>query len=311
MREGRIPHEDVEVAPCLVDFGLLHPELDDERWLRPASPHAVLSQLVRTIENRIATHREREEMLTAAFRQFLALDAERRSPEPDDDPGIAVLSGAQRINTAVAHAMGEATDEFLAVQPDNSRQPQELATALAQSLPSLPRNCRMRTLCQKATSPSRAPLAQLHRLRGDVEARTLDEVTEPLLIFDRTVAFIPMGQYRKDALELRNPALVQYFATTFWRLWGLAAPLWTRRAVPSENREAAPRSSAGRMTTIQHTVAALLIEGLTDAEIAGRLGMNIRTARVHIAKLAATLGSHSRAQLGYLIGQSGILGRGE
>lgn len=35
--------------------------------------------------------------------------------------------------------------------------------------------------------------------------------------------------------------------------------------------------------------------------------MNIRTARVHIAKLAATLGSESRAQLGYLIAESGIL----
>ncbi|CAM5491106.1 Helix-turn-helix transcriptional regulator OS=Streptomyces tendae OX=1932 GN=GUR47_19975 PE=4 SV=1 [Streptomyces tendae] len=35
--------------------------------------------------------------------------------------------------------------------------------------------------------------------------------------------------------------------------------------------------------------------------------MNVRTARVHIAKLAATLGSESRAQLGYLIAESGIL----
>lgn len=35
--------------------------------------------------------------------------------------------------------------------------------------------------------------------------------------------------------------------------------------------------------------------------------MNIRTVRVHIAKLASTLGSDSRAQLGYLIGQSGML----
>jgi hypothetical protein len=35
--------------------------------------------------------------------------------------------------------------------------------------------------------------------------------------------------------------------------------------------------------------------------------MNMRTARVHIAKLAATLGSDSRAQLGYLIARSGIL----
>ncbi|MFD3582751.1 hypothetical protein [Streptomyces sp. NPDC058683] len=36
-------------------------------------------------------------------------------------------------------------------------------------------------------------------------------------------------------------------------------------------------------------------------------GGRIRTARVHIAKLATTLGSDSRAQLGYLIGRSGIL----
>jgi hypothetical protein len=35
--------------------------------------------------------------------------------------------------------------------------------------------------------------------------------------------------------------------------------------------------------------------------------MNVRTARVHIAKLAAALGSESRAQLGYLIAESGIL----
>ena len=35
--------------------------------------------------------------------------------------------------------------------------------------------------------------------------------------------------------------------------------------------------------------------------------MNVRTARVHIAKLASALGSDSRAQLGYLIATSGIL----
>lgn len=37
--------------------------------------------------------------------------------------------------------------------------------------------------------------------------------------------------------------------------------------------------------------------------------MNVRTCRAHIAKLATALGSGSRAQLGYLIAQSGILGR--
>lgn len=35
--------------------------------------------------------------------------------------------------------------------------------------------------------------------------------------------------------------------------------------------------------------------------------MNVRTCRAHVAKLAAALGSNSRAQLGYLIARSGIL----
>ncbi|GHA99473.1 hypothetical protein GCM10010392_27880 [Streptomyces clavifer] len=46
-----------------------------------------------------------------------------------------------------------------------------------------------------------------------------------------------------------------------------------------------------------------------DDSIARRLGMNVRTCRAHIAKLNAALGSGSRAQLGYLISQSGILDR--
>ncbi len=61
------------------------------------------------------------------------------------------------------------------------------------------------------------------------------------------------------------------------------------------------------ITDIQHSIAKLLVEGHVDEAIARRLGMNVRTCRAHIAKLASALGSGSRAQLGYLIAQSGIL----
>jgi DNA-binding NarL/FixJ family response regulator len=60
---------------------------------------------------------------------------------------------------------------------------------------------------------------------------------------------------------------------------------------------------------VQRSIAKLLIEGHVDEAIARRLGMNVRTCRAHIAKLAAALGRGSRAQLGYLIAQSGILER--
>ncbi|MFG2498497.1 LuxR C-terminal-related transcriptional regulator [Streptomyces sp. NPDC048441] len=298
LREGHIQGEEAEQAPCLLDFGLLHPDVDDMRRLRPTAPTAALPRLLRTIEDRIADQRRREDQLTAAFEPLIALDAQLASASGDDDPAITVLDGLDRINSAIDQAMTEATEEFLAVQPGGTRPPETLAEALPRDQALLSRGCRMRTLYQHTTRHSLPVLAYFERLEGDAEARTLDEVTERLFVFDRTVAFIPASKDRSLALELRNPALVKYLATAFDRLWRLATPMWP---------QAAPQPPENGISARQRAIARLLTEGLTDSEIAARLGMNIRTARVHIAKLANTLGSESRAQLGFLIGQLGIL----
>ncbi|GHE46089.1 hypothetical protein GCM10017771_66780 [Streptomyces capitiformicae] len=101
-------------------------------------------------------------------------------------------------------------------------------------------------------------------------------------------------------MEIRHPALVAYLVTVFDRLWHLALPMYSQAVQqPSENG----------ITPRQRSIAALLIEGHTDTTIADRLGMNVRTARLHISKLVETLGSDSRAQLGYLVAPSGILKR--
>lgn len=47
------------------------------------------------------------------------------------------------------------------------------------------------------------------------------------------------------------------------------------------------RAAFNGITPRRHAIAALLVEGHTDTVIAKRLGMNVRTARVHIAKPAA------------------------
>ncbi|MFD6435049.1 LuxR C-terminal-related transcriptional regulator [Streptomyces venezuelae] len=262
--EGRIHHSEAGAVPCLVELGLLRPDLDDRQWLRPGPLPA--------------HHDGCAGSLTGA--------------------SITVLDGVSRINSAIDRAMKDVRDEFLAVQPGGTRPPETLAEVFPRDQALLTRGCRMRTLYQHTTRHSLPVLAYFEQLDGDIEARTLDEVTDRLFVFDRTVAFVPASKDRSIALELRHPALVEYFATTFWRLWRLATPMWP---------QAAPQPSEGGITTRQRAIAGLLVEGLTDAEIADRLGMNIRTARVHIAKLAATLGSHSRAQLGFLIAQSGIL----
>ncbi|MEU5000141.1 LuxR C-terminal-related transcriptional regulator [Streptomyces sp. NPDC021622] len=298
LRDGRIRSADVEQTPCLVDFGLLHPDLDDMRWLRPTAPATALPRLLRSSQERIESRRQRESRLMATFEPFIALDAELASA--GEIPAITVLDGLERINAAIDRAMVDVTEEFLAVQPGGARPPETLAEAFPRDQAILSRGCRMRTLYQHTTRHSLPVLAYFERLEGDAEARSLDEVTERLFVFDRTVAFIPASKDRSLALEIRHPSLVEYFATAFWRLWQLATPMWP---------QSAPQPSEDGITTRQRAIAGLLIEGLTDTEIATRLGMNVRTARVHIAKLAALLGSESRAQLGYLIGQSGILNR--
>ncbi|MCD7440644.1 helix-turn-helix transcriptional regulator [Streptomyces lincolnensis] len=299
LREGHVSGADAETAPCLVDFGLLYPTAMDLSRLKPIAPVAALHRMLRGTGDRIAEERRREARLAEAFEPLMRIDA--RLTGTDDSPGIHVLSGFDQINNAITEAVSEASEEVLTIQPHPThirKSSDRHREALLRDQDFLDRGGRMRTLYQHTLRNAPSIVARYEQLRGDVEARTLDEVTDRLLVTDRRVAFIPASKDRSVALEVRHPAMVGFLATAFDRLWRLATPMYP---------QAVQRPTLNGITPRQHAIATLLIEGHTDAAIAERLGMNIRTARVHVAKLAATLGSESRAQLGYLIAQSGIL----
>ncbi|MFG2343843.1 helix-turn-helix transcriptional regulator [Streptomyces phaeochromogenes] len=297
LREGHV--RDADEAPCLVDIGLLQPSVKDPNQLVPVAPAVALHRLLRNAEDRIAYERRHEERLAEAFEPLMRLDG--RYTAGADTP-IRVRSGTEQINWAITEAMDTARQEVLCIQPNahysNRRGEVAQTVAMARDQALLDRGCRIRTLYQHTTRHLPLILSRYERLRGDAQARSLDEVTDRLIAIDSEVAFIPANKDGTLALEVREPALVEYLVTTFDRLWRLATPM---------HPEAVHRPSLNGITPRQQAIAALLIEGHTDAAIADRLGLNIRTARVHIAKLAATLGSESRAQLGYLIGRSGIL----
>ncbi|CAL9513855.1 helix-turn-helix transcriptional regulator [Streptomyces sp. enrichment culture] len=300
LREGRLRTADARSAPCLAAHGFLRPALDDVDWLEPVPPAVALHKLLRSSEDRIADERRRSERLAESFEPLLRVSAQYDTPPTD--PLITVHSEKDHISTVLDRSMTHAT-EVLAIQPHNSYAPSKARfrdAALRRDQELLDRGGRIRALYQHTLRHAPPILARYEQLRGDVQARTLDEVTERLIIIDRSIAFIPANSDRSLALEVRQPALVTYLTTTFDRLWRLATPM---------HPQAVQQPTLNGITPRQRAIAALLIEGHTDSDIADRLGMNVRTARVHIAKLAATLGSESRAQLGYLIGQSGILDR--
>ncbi|WP_087885124.1 helix-turn-helix transcriptional regulator [Streptomyces alboflavus] len=298
LQENRVRTQEANGIPCLADLDLLRPDPEDPLWLRPVAPSVALPQLLHRMEECVAQQRLRGARMAAAFESLMPL---ARSEGPSSSSSfMRVLDGVHQIMPAIGLA-ARSSQEILVIQPGGKRPAENISRGLPIEQGVLDRGGRIRTLYQHTTRHSPPALAHYEQLDGDVEVRTLDELPKRLILFDRAYAFIPASKNRDDvALELRQPDIINYLATTFEILWRLGTPMFpTAEPLPTTNG----------ITPRQQAIAALLTEGLTDADIAARLGMNVRTARVHIAKLSAVLNSTSRAQLGYLIGKSGILDR--
>jgi DNA-binding CsgD family transcriptional regulator len=281
-----------------MEFALLHPDPDDADWLRPVPPTLALAQRLHPLEQEITERRRLSVALADAFEPFMSLSTQESAPTHS----ITVLEGLDRINASLDLATAQCRTEMLTVQPSGRRRPEHrLIEGLERDKPLIERGVRIRTLYQHTARYSPDRLAYVdHFANGKVEYRTIDELVDRLIICDEAVAFIPISDDRQMALELRHPGLVRYLIKVFEFMWDRAVPL--SAGTPYE-------TASDGITEIQHSIAKLLVEGHVDEAIARRLGMNVRTCRAHIAKLAQALGSGSRAQLGYLIAQSGILER--
>ncbi|MFJ7335430.1 LuxR C-terminal-related transcriptional regulator [Streptomyces sp. NPDC101110] len=302
VRRGRVPRRDAGPVPCLLELALLHPDPDDMDWLVPTSPQEVMTRLLRGMFDEVSASQRRVGSAVAAVEWYAGLGSLVRPAESAasaaEGPAIRVLDGLARIQAAMDEATQACTAEVLTVQPGGIRREAELSEGLHRAMSLRGRGVRMRDLYTHVARHGQGLLTYLELMGDAVEARTLDEVIDRLILFDRTVAFIPANTDRTMALELRHPAIIEYLVTVFERLWRLAIPL------------TAPLPDTG-IEGISHreqSIAALLAEGHQDAVIAERLGISVRTCRAHIARLSETLGAASRTQLGVRIAQAGLDG---
>ncbi|NEC85236.1 helix-turn-helix transcriptional regulator [Streptomyces sp. SID12501] len=316
VRRGRVPRRDAETAPCLLELALLHPDPDDMAWLVPTSPQEVMTRLLRGVYEEVSASQGRVGSAVAAFERYNALGEERQYASSGSGTGagsgggpgfgfgfgegtaLRVLDGLARIQTAMDEATQACTTEVLTVQPGGIRREYELSEGLHRALELRGRGVRMRGLYNHVARHGQGLLNYLDLVGGAAEARTLDEVVERLILFDRTVAFIPANAERTVALEIRHPALVSYLGTVFDRLWRLAVPLTA----------SLPDTGIEGISHRERSIATLLAEGHQDAVVAERLGISVRTCRAHIARLSETLGAASRTQLGVRIAQAGLDG---
>ncbi|MFW6724676.1 helix-turn-helix transcriptional regulator [Streptomyces sp. MAR4 CNY-716] len=293
---GRIARAAAESVPCLTELALLQPDPDDRQWLLPVTASDAMTQLMLAREQDIREKQQHAAELAESFGRFIEISAEAASVASP----VTVLEGLSTINAALDQAVSECYEELLTIQPEaSSRGARALGEALKRVRPLVERGVRMRSMYQHAAREAPMTLAYLRFVGPQrVEVRTLEEIVERMIIVDRKVAFVPAVPDRQVALELRHPGAVSYLVGAFEQFWQLATPMEEAAYVEATHEG---------ITGVQRSIARLLVEGHLDQNIARRLGVNVRTCRAHIAGLASTLGSSSRAQLGYLIARSGIL----
>ena len=90
----------------------------------------------------------------------------------------------------------------------------------------------------------------------------------------------------------------------------LISPGMTRRLVAefaARAKEPATTADLARLTDREREVMALVAEGLTNDEIAGRLFLSPATARTHVSRAMIKLGARDRTQLVVLAYESGLV----
>jgi pimeloyl-ACP methyl ester carboxylesterase/DNA-binding CsgD family transcriptional regulator len=155
-------------------------------------------------------------------------------------------------------------------------------------------------LCLKTTSPALAGTLLRPRAETDVTALLADVRTPTLVLHARGDAIAPLSEGRLLASEIpgaqfveldsRNHVLLEHEPA--WARFQEAVLAFTGHTVSPAGGDPAFEALSRR----ERETLALLAGGLSNAEIAGRLGISEKTVRNHLSHLFDKLGVWSRAQ---------------
>ncbi|MDK1476527.1 LuxR C-terminal-related transcriptional regulator [Streptomyces sp. 549] len=287
-----------EAPSCLEVLGLLTPAADDQGTLVPVPPDVAAAALAHPVERAMM---EQQQALNAMRTVMLQVEDVYRRIRQEMSTSVQRLSGPSVISAALEHAVQSCEREVLTAQPGGGHPAEMLAEALPRALEASDRGIAQRTLYQHTVRAHGPTLDYVKRVtEAGVEVRTVDEVFDRLIVYDRSLAFIPdsQGARHMSAVMIRDSGVVHYLASIFEHVWERAEPVTYR----TEHQRPQLLTEATRLNVLR-----LMVDGYTDSAIASRLGMSTRTIATHIKKASDLLGSNSRAQLAYLIAQAGLL----
>lgn len=127
--------------------------------------------------------------------------------------------------------------------------------------------------------------------------RTAVEIPVRMFIFDQNSAIVSRDAHPNDktALHVTDPVLTHLLTQSFLAQWNVASPFST---IDDEENEVSP---------LQISILRLLANGYSDATVARRLSLSLRTYRRQVATLMEALQAESRFQAGVIAARRGIL----
>ena len=229
--------------------------------------------------------RRRHRELRTIRADVSALDHEYRDGETDDRDvrsSVELISGADAIRVQAGRLIASASVDLSIV-----------AAGVLSTLDAVGTGVRVRAVHPRAAlsrSPDRERIAQL--VNAGHHARTLGRLPLDLLVVDHAVALMPVhgdGGDAPAAVIVWPGGLHDALVAAFERTWSLAAPVHVDGMALHENGD---KPSLDDLRLLE-----LLLDGLTDQAIAGRLGVGERTVQRRVRDLIDLVGVQTRLQL--------------
>ncbi|MGW0210930.1 LuxR C-terminal-related transcriptional regulator [Streptomyces sp. NPDC003233] len=297
-----LSHEQVrEATRTLLALRLLQgPKEDEDGPLVPVDPRAATSEVAADFERGVRLRRD-EVGRTLESVQALAEEYDRATSVGTVTgcvPGVQILTDVEQVRDRLRDEARRCCKEALTAQPGGARSPSTLSEALPRDIGMIERGVQMRVLYQHTARVNLTTQAYSRAvIDAGAEVRTLGELTDRLIIFDRAVAFVPAraeAEGPPGAVVVTEPYLVHFLCSVYDRMWHAATPF---------NPEA---SGYEEITDdLRRLLLRCLAAGMKDEVIARRLGMSVRTCRRHIAELMQYLQAGSRFQAGYAAARMG------
>lgn len=269
----------------LVELSLVA-ERSPGRIYAPINPDVALDALL-SLEQAELSRRERQLLEARAELSRLVRSGDPRSPAIREARRI---DGRELVLEVLQELSARCYKEMLSVLPGGPVPQKLLDEAAVHDIAVLNRGVALRFIYtrQQLADDSMRDYMHMMRERG-ADIRVADTLPHRLVIYDRTVSFLPVDPLRPGpaALIVREPAITANLVMLFESLW-----------VGAQTLEEALAAASPAASELDRSVLMLMSSGVKDEAAARQLGISDRTYRRHVADILLRLGASSRFQAG-------------